>query len=115
MSVLRSTAIAAVLSTAFSAPAFARDVYTIKLATPVAEPTRIIALNTIWDCSGDTCLARADHGANVRSCRQFVRQSGGLRISSYSAGDDQLTAAELARCNGETQTLQAAAGDSSND
>lgn len=102
MSALRSIVAAAVISAAFVAPAFARDLYTIRLATPVAEETRIIALNTIWDCSGDTCLARADHGANVRSCRQFVRQSNGLRIASYGTANDQLSADEIARCNGQT-------------
>lgn len=102
MSALRSIVAAAVISAAFVAPAMARDLYTIRLAAPVTEQTRIIALNTIWDCEGDTCLARADHGANVRSCRQFVRQSNGLRIASYGSASDQLSADELARCNGET-------------
>jgi hypothetical protein len=110
MSVIRSIVAAAVISAALVAPAFARDIYTIKLAAPVAEQTRIIALNTIWDCSGDTCLARADHGVNVRSCRQFVRQSNGLRIASYGDASEQLSAAELARCNGET--FQASNGQS---
>ena len=102
MSALRSIVAAALISAAFVAPAMARDLYTIKLAAPVAEQTRIIALNTIWDCEGDTCLAQADHGANVRSCRQFVRQSNGLRIASYGSANDSLSADELARCNGET-------------
>jgi len=113
MSAIRSIVAAAILSAAFVAPAFARDVYTIKLATPVAEQTRIIALNAIWDCSEDTCLARADHGANVRSCRQFVRESNGLRISSYGTADDQLSTDEIARCNGESQALQASSGETS--
>jgi hypothetical protein len=47
---------------------------------------------------------------NVRSCRQFVRQSEGLRIASYGADTDQLSADELARCNGET--YQASTGQS---
>ncbi|MBX3429488.1 MAG: hypothetical protein KF779_07910 [Hyphomonadaceae bacterium] len=102
MNALRSIVAAAVMSAAFVAPAMARDLYTIKLSSPVAEQTRIIALNTIWDCNGDTCLARADHGVNVRSCRQFVHQSNGLRIASYGDANEQLSAAELARCNGET-------------
>lgn len=110
MSALRSIVAAAVISAAFVAPAFARDVYTIKLAAPVAAQTRIIALNAIWDCNGDTCTAIADHGANVRSCRQFVRQSEGLRITSYGTAADQLSGDELARCNGETQ--QASTGQS---
>jgi len=108
MSALRSIVAAAVLSAAFITPAFARDVYTIKLAAPVAEQTRVIALNTIWDCNGDTCVARADHGANVRSCRQFVREANGLRVTSYGTPDDALSADEIARCNGESQTQQAA-------
>ncbi|MGD9966744.1 MAG: hypothetical protein AB7T59_09505 [Hyphomonadaceae bacterium] len=110
MSALRSIVAAAVLSAAFVAPAFARDVYTIRLATPVSEATRIIALNTIWDCNGDTCIARADHGANVRSCRHFVRESNGLRIASYGTVGDELSADEIARCNGET--LQASGSQS---
>ena len=110
MSALRSIVAAAVISAAFVAPAMARDLYTIRLAAPVAEQTRIIALNAIWDCNGDTCVARADHGANVRSCRQFVRQADGLRIVSYGTEGDQLSADELARCNGET--YQASTGQS---
>ena len=108
MSALKSIVAAAVISAAFVAPAMARDLYTIRLAQPVAEQTRVIALNTIWDCNGDTCVARADHGANVRSCRQFVRQADGLRIASYGTAERQLSADEIARCNGETQTQQAA-------
>jgi len=107
MSALKSIVAAAIISAAFVAPAFARDLYTIKLAAPVAEQTRIIALNTIWDCEGDTCLARADHGTNVRSCRQFVRQSDGLRIVSYGTADDQLSAEEIERCNTDARTQQA--------
>ena len=110
MSALRSIVAAAIISAAFVAPAMARDLYTIRLAQPVAEQTRVIALNTIWDCNGDTCVARADHGANVRSCRHFIRESNGLRIASYGAGDDQLSADEVARCNGET--YQASTGQS---
>jgi hypothetical protein len=112
MSALRSIVAAAVISAAFVAPAFARDVYTIKLAAPVAEQTRVIALNAIWDCEGDTCVARADHGANVRSCRHFVRESNGLRIVSYASGNDQLSVDEVARCNGQTQ--QASNGQAAN-
>jgi hypothetical protein len=114
MSALRSILATALVSAAFVAPAFARDVYTIRLATPVPQQTRVIALNTIWDCECDTCRARADHGANVRSCRQFVRESNGLRVSAYGAADDQLSADEIARCNGQSPTLQASNGEAAN-
>jgi len=108
MNALRSIVAAAVMSAAFVAPAMARDLYTIKLAAPVAEQTRIIALNTIWDCNGDTCLARPTHGINVRSCRQFVRQAGNVQVVSYGNDEQQLSADEIARCNGQSsQSLQA--------
>ncbi len=110
MSALRSLVLATVISVGFAGAASARDpVFTAKLETPVAAATRVIAMNTLWSCEGDTCLARPDHAATVRSCRQFVREAGGVRVTAYGSEADQLTAAELARCNGDaTQTEQAA-------
>jgi hypothetical protein len=108
MSVVRSLMIAAVLSAGLAAPALARDpVFTIKLQAPLAEPTRVIAQNTIWNCEGDTCSARPSHAATVRSCRQFVREAGDVRVIAYGPQGDELSADEIARCNGETQTQQA--------
>jgi hypothetical protein len=105
---VRSLVIAVLASASFAGAAYARDaVFTVKLEAPVAEQTRIIAQNTVWTCEGDTCLARPNHGANVRSCRQFVRESG-ARVTSYGTEGDELTAEEIARCNGETVTQQAA-------
>ena len=110
MSVIRSLVIAAVMTAGFAGAAYARDpVFTIKLAQPVAEHTRVIAVNTLWNCDGDTCLARPNHAATVRSCRQFVREAGDVRVTAYGSEANQLTADELARCNGdETATQQAA-------
>lgn len=109
MTVVRSLVIAAVVSAGFAGAAYARDpVFTIKLAQPVSEPTRVIAVNTLWNCDGDTCLARPSHAATVRSCRQFVHQAGDVRVTAYGSDGDQLSADELARCNGdETPTQQA--------
>ena len=107
MSAIRSILVAAVVSASFVGAAYARgDVFTAKLETPVTEQTRVIAVNTLWTCTGDTCLARPDHGANVRSCRQFVREAGS-RVTAYGSEGDQLTADELARCNGDIQAQQA--------
>lgn len=107
MSALKSLLIAAVVTTAFAGAAYARDeVFTAKLEAPVAERTRVIALNTIWTCEGDTCLARPDHSVSVRSCRQFAREAD-ARVTSYGYEGDQLTADEIARCNGESVTQQA--------
>jgi hypothetical protein len=107
MSIVRSFVLAAVISAGLAAPAFARDpVFTIKLEAPVAEQTRVIANNAVWSCDGDTCFARPAHEATVRACRQFVRESG-ARVSSYGSETDQLSADELARCNGDSATVQA--------
>lgn len=103
----RSIVIAALISTAFVGSAHARDpVFTVKLAAPVAEQTRVIAQNTLWNCVGDTCVARPNHAATVRSCRQFVRELG-APVRAYGSETDQLSADELSRCNGDNSVLQA--------
>lgn len=110
MSVIRSFLVAAVISAGLTAPAFARDpVFTLKLSAPVAEQTQVIAQNTLWNCDGDTCLARADHAVSVRACRQFIREAGGdVRVVSYGTEGRELSADEIARCNGETVATQQA-------
>jgi len=107
MSIVRSIVIAAFASASLAGVAYARDaVFTVKLDGQAAE-RQVIAQNTVWTCEGDTCRARPNHAASVRACRQFVRQSG-ARVISYGPEGDELTADEIARCNGETQTQQAA-------
>ena len=108
MNAAKSILFAALASVAFSGVAYARNaVFTVKLEAPVAEQTRVIAQNTIWTCEGDTCLARPGHASTVRSCRQFVREAG-ARVSAYGPEGDELTADEIARCNGETPVTQQA-------
>lgn len=109
MSVIRSLVVAAVISAGMVAPAFARDaVFTAKLEAPVAAQTRVIAQNTIWTCEGDTCRARADHAVSVRACRQLSREAGDVRILSYGVEGRELTADEIARCNGDAAQTQSA-------
>jgi hypothetical protein len=108
MSAFRTFVLAAVVSVGFTGVALARDpVFTVKLEAPVAEQTRVIANNAVWNCAGDTCVARPSHGATVRACRQFVREAG-VRVAAYGPEGGELSADELARCNGETPTVQAA-------
>ncbi len=108
MSALRTIAIAVLASATFVGAAYARDaVFSARLQAPVAEHTRVIANNAIWNCDGDTCRARVTHGANVRSCRLLARELN-ARVVAYGAEDDQLSADEIARCNGETAIAQAA-------
>jgi hypothetical protein len=100
MSAIRTLVIAAVISTGFTGAAFARDaIFTVKLETPVTEQTRVIANNAVWTCEGDTCVARASH-ANVRACRQFVREAD-ARVTAYGTEGNELSADEIARCNGD--------------
>lgn len=104
---IRSLVLAAVITAGFAAPAFARDpVFTVKLEAPVSEATRVIAQNAIWNCEGDTCLARPSHAVSVRACRQFVREAGGVRVASYGAEGNELSADEIARCNGDSTAAQ---------
>ena len=100
--------IAAVFGLGMTSTAFARDaVFTARLAAPVAERTEVIAENTLWRCEAETCQAVARHAATVRTCRQFVRELG-APVVAYGPAGDELTAEELARCNGDTgQTQQA--------
>ncbi len=109
MSVVRSFILAAAFTAGLATPALARDpVFTLKLEAPLAEPTRVIAQNAIWTCDGDTCRARTDHAVSVRACRQFLRQAGDVRIVSYGTEARELSADEIARCNGEAPTTQQA-------
>lgn len=108
MSAIRSLIIAAVVSAGFAAPAFARDpVFTVQLSAPLADGTRVIAQNAIWDCEGETCVARPSHAVSVRACRQFVREAGDVRVVAYGTEERTLSGDEIARCNGDTQTQQA--------
>ncbi len=101
MSASKSLLVATIASLAFAGAAYARDaVFTAKLEAPVAEQTRVIAQNTIWNCAGDTCVARPNHASTVRSCRQFVRHSG-ARVVAYGPAGNELSADEIARCNGD--------------
>ena len=107
MSAAKSLLVAAVFAASFAGVAYARDeVFTAKLATPAEAQSRVIALNAVWSCSGDTCLARPQHSVNVRSCRVFAHESG-QRVTAYGTAERQLSADELARCNGDAQVVSA--------
>jgi hypothetical protein len=100
--------IAALFGAGLTGAAFARDqVFTARLATPVAEQTRVIALNALWSCEGDACRASVRHDASVRACRQFVREAG-QAVTAYGPEGGELNAEEIARCNGETGATQEA-------
>jgi hypothetical protein len=72
---------------------------TVKLVTPVAQPnTAVIALNTGWNCTGDTCVANLDRKSPaVRDCRQIARALG--PVAAYTVGAKSLDEAGIAACN----------------
>ena len=82
MSATRSLLIATLFGLGFATPALARDpVFTVRLEAPAAQ-AQIIALNTLWNCEAQTCQARPNHAATVRSCRRFVAESG-ARVAAH--------------------------------
>jgi len=105
MSAVRTVLIAALLSAGFTGAAFARDTFTAQIGAPTQQ-AQVIAQNTVWTCEGETCVAAPSHAVSVRACRVFAREVG-ARITAYGTPERQLSAEELARCNGETTTLQA--------
>jgi hypothetical protein len=98
---MRPQAILASLTLALSASAAlaATSIASVKLVTPVAQPnTAVIALNTGWNCNGDTCVGNLDRKSPaVRDCRQIARALG--PIAGYSVGSKSLDAAGIAACN----------------
>jgi hypothetical protein len=102
---MRLSSLLASLTLALTASAAlaANSVATIKLVTPVAQPnTAMIALNTGWNCTGDTCIATLDRKAPaVRDCRQIARAFG--PVASFSVGTKSLDAAGIAACNAPTR------------
>jgi hypothetical protein len=94
----RSMLVASVLALSFGGVAHARDqVFSAQLANPTSERAEIIALDTLWRCEADACVAVARHSPTVRACRQFVREAGA--VLAYGPEGDQLSAEELERCN----------------
>lgn len=107
-SAFKSVLVASLLFAGMTGVAIAREpVFTVKLAAPVSEQTRVIAQDTIWSCEGDTCVARPSHASTVRACRQFVREAG-VAVTAYGSEAQQLSADEIARCNGDAPLTQQA-------
>ena len=98
---MRLNAIFASLTLALTASAAfaAYTSVTVKLVTPIAQPnSAIIALNTAWNCAGDTCVGSLDRkNPAVRDCRQIARVVG--PVAGFTVGTKSLDAAAIAACN----------------
>ena len=98
---MRLTAIVASLTLALTATAALASYasVTVKLVTPVAQPnSAVIALNTAWNCAGDTCTGSLDRkNPAVRDCRQIASVIG--PVAAFTVGAKSLDAAGIAACN----------------
>lgn len=94
-SILPSLTLALTATAAFAASSNV----TVKLATPLATPnSAVIALNTAWNCAGDTCVGMLDRkNPAVRDCRQIARVVG--PVTAFTVGAKSLDAAGIAACN----------------
>ncbi|MDZ4306891.1 CC_3452 family protein [Allopontixanthobacter sp.] len=72
--------------------------YTAQFAAPAAEATAIIG-GVVWQCAGSTCLAAKASARPVNLCKRVAREIG--EVTSFTAGEKALEAAELATCNGK--------------
>lgn len=82
----------------FSASAFAGTAFTAKLETPMDKAERVVAVEALWFCDGDTCTAELKRkAATVSACKKVVKEVGKLAQFKSEAGE--LSAADLEKCN----------------
>ena len=105
MTKFKSIIAAALLSTAFAGAAYAQG-STFTARVDGQAPARIIANNTMWNCSGGACVAHPTHSVSIHACRQFAHQAG-VRVTAYGSEQQQLSNEDLARCNGDQNVQQA--------
>lgn len=100
MSALRPFALALAAATLAAPGAFAADGaphYRAELAAP-ADKTRVVAGGLLWRCSGSECLAGKDNSRPLTVCRKLARETA--EVTRFTAAGEELSAEDLARCNG---------------
>ncbi len=97
------TALIAAAITAVAGVAIAKTPVVVKLETPKAEQTRIIANGAVFMCEGDTCTAVMTRAVNARTCGEVAEQVG--RIVQFSGEGRSVTGADLDRCNAKAPQL----------
>ncbi|WP_394762908.1 CC_3452 family protein [Phenylobacterium sp.] len=98
MKLLTLAAACAVVVTFASAPAFAAESVVAKLAAPVAQPTKFIAGEAMFNCEGDTCVAASPQSLtfSAGACKTVAAKVGTLvSFTGRVAMDDQ----RLGACN----------------
>lgn len=98
---IQITALAMTLSlAALSTPALAGAAPVIvKLAAPLAAPTKVVAGGAIFSCAGDTCVATnpSSGTADFSTCKIVVHSVGAA--TSFGVAATPLAADRLASCN----------------
>src|SRR4051812_33154461 len=71
----------------------------VKLAAPLAAPTKVIAGGAIFSCAGDTCVATnpSSGTADFGTCKIVVHSVGAA--TSFGTATAPLAADRLATCN----------------
>ncbi|MFN4039516.1 MAG: CC_3452 family protein [Erythrobacter sp.] len=72
--------------------------YTATLANPAEAKSQVLG-GVAWNCQGNTCVAGKGDARPLRICRGLARKYG--EVSSFKANGEDMTAEELAKCNGE--------------
>lgn len=99
------TAMIAAVVVAVAGLAVAKTPVVVKLETPKAEQTRIIANGAVFMCEADTCTAVMTRSVNARTCGEVAEQVG--RIASFSGDGRAVTGSDLERCNARAPQLPA--------
>lgn len=71
--------------------------YTATLSAPASD-TSAVADGVAWACKDATCVAKKTTARPLRVCRALNRKFG--EIASFKVAGEDITAEELAKCNG---------------
>lgn len=85
------------LAAAPAAAAAQEPYYVAKLAAPIEEAKTEIIRGVVWQCSGDTCLARKANSRASNICKRLVKEMGA--VETFTVGGEALAADDLSSCN----------------
>lgn len=82
-----------------SAPAAAAKgpYYVAKLAAPVEEAKTEIIRGVVWQCAGDTCMARKANSRPGNVCAALVKKMG--TVETFTVRGEALADDDLSSCN----------------
>lgn len=99
MKIQLSALCAAAAIAALATPALAAEPVIVKLAAPLAAPTKVVAGGAIFSCAGDACVATnpANGTGDFSTCKIVVHAVG--KATSFGTASSPLPAERLASCN----------------